>query len=267
MQLTRNIEEYSARTFVRGDEVALTNLFNIANRNFAGFVPRTPEYWVWCCLNRPDVNEKSVVIVNKGNKVVGYAVVGKSGNVWELCYDSLYDGKTIVSKLLSWTLDYARSAGSDSVTLNAFEKDDVMRIACRELGFAEAPPELVYFSVLDLPSLICEIFRARDVKPKIDGTFWFKLNNCPPWCDDNFGVKLENNEASSFEEAEDSPEVVVEADMTTLVACIFGTESILRAILASKVRFRPFWKALKFLKFFSVLRISSPWVLPRADIG
>lgn len=265
--MIRNIEEYSARTFVRGDEIALTNLFNAANRNFAGYVPRTPEYWVWCCLNRPDVNEKSVVIVNKGNKVVGYAVVGKSGDIWELCYDSLYDGKAIVSMLLSWALDYARSVGSDSVTLNAFEKDDVIRTICRKLGFAETPPELVYFSVLDLPSLICEIFRTRDMKPNIDGTFWFKLNNCPSWCDDSFGVKLKKDEASLFEEVADCPEVVIEADMTTLVACIFGTESILRAILASKVRFRPFWKALKFMKFFSVLRIRSPWVLPRADIG
>jgi hypothetical protein len=168
---------------------------------------------------------------------------------------------------LSWTLDYARSVGSDSVTLNAFEKDDVIHTACRKLGFAETPPELVYFSVLDLPNLICEIFRTRDMKPNIDGTFWFKLNNCPSWCDDSFGVKLKNNEASLFKVVVDCPEVVVEADMVTLVSCIFGTKSILSAILTSKVHFRPFWKALKFLKFFSVLRISSPWVLPRADIG
>ena len=262
-----DINEYSTRTFVLGDEIALAHLFNTANEDLAGFVPRTPKYWNWCCLSRPDVDEKSIVIVNKGEKIVGYAVVGKSGNIWELCYDSLYDGKIIVSKLLTWTLDYARSVGTDSMVLNAFVKDRVVREVCQELDFAETPPELVFFSVLDFPSLICEILRSRKMMLNIDGVFWFKLKGCPPWCNDSFGLNLGKNDVSVLKETVDNPEVIVEADMSILVAYIFGTESILKAIVASKVHFRPFWKILKLLKFFSLLRINSPWFVPRADIG
>ena len=99
----------------------------------------------------------------------------------------------------------------------------------------------------------------------INGVFWFRLKGCPSWCNDSFGIQVEKNEFSVMDEVVGSPEIVVDADMSTLVSCILGTGSILKAIMTSKVRLRPFWKFRKFLRLFSFLRVKSPWFIPRAD--
>jgi hypothetical protein len=267
IELAEDLNEYHVRNFRQGDEIVLVDLFNRVYKDFAGFVPRTPEYWVWCCLSRPDVNEESVVIANNGEKTVGYAVVGKSGNVWELCYDPDYNGKMIVSKLLNWILDHLESIESDSVVLNAPVKDKVVREVCQELDFAETPPEFMFVSVFDLPSLICEILRNKKEMLNTEGIFWFRLKGCPSWYNDNFCIQIQKNEVSVREKIIDKPELVVDADMPTLVSCILGNENILKAIITSKVHLSPFWKIRKFLKLFSLLRIKSPWFTPKADGG
>lgn len=265
--MAENSNEYRVRTFRQGDEIVLVHLFNRVYEDFAGFVPRTPEYWVWCCLSRPDVNEESIVIVNKEEKIVGYAVVGKSGNIWELCYDPMYDGEVVVSKLLNWALDYLRNVGSDFVMLNAPVKDEVVRKVCQELDFAETPPSFMFVSVLDFSRLICEILRSRKEMLDICGVFWFRLKNCPSWGNDSFCIQVRKDDVSVMEEVVNNPEMVIDADMSTLISCIFGTENIWNALVTSKVRFRPFWKIRKFLKLFSLLQVKSPWFMPRADGG
>ena len=264
--MTGDLKEYRIRTFMQGDEIELVHLFNRIYEDFAGFVPRTPEYWVWCCLSRPDVNEESVVIVNKEEEIVGYAVVGKSGNVWELCYDPMYNGKIIVSNLLNWALNYLEKVGSDSVILDAPVKDDVVREVCQELDFAETMPFPMFMSVLDFPKFICEILRSRKEMLDIDGVFWFRLNGCPRWSNDNFRIQIRENEVSVVEGMVESPEIVIDADMSLLISCILGIENILKAVITSKVHFRPFRKVRKFLKLFSLLQIKYPWCRPRADV-
>ena len=262
-----NTSEYSARTYIQGDEIALVRLFNTEQANLAGFVPRTVEYWRWCCLKRPDVNEKGILIVEKENKVVGYVVVGKSGNIWELCYDSSRNTKTIVSRLLIWAEAYAKSVGSNSVVLNAYVKDPLVREVCLDMDFAESPPEPMFLSVLDLPQLMCEVLQAKNQGLDTNEVFWFNLKNCPPWCVPSFGVRLENNQVSIVGEPVPGSRTTIETEMSTIVALIFGTESVLKDIIASKVHFYPFWKIYKVKKLFSLLQTKTPWFVPRADIG
>jgi len=265
--LAYSTSEYTTRTYIPGDETALVLLFNTEHANLAGFVPRTIEYWRWCCLKRSDVDEKGILVMEKGDRTVGYAVVGKSGNVWELCYDSHYDAKTIVSTLLAWTLRYARSVGSDSVVLNAYTNDSLVREVCQDMDFAESPPEPMFLSVLDLPQLMCEILQAKEPSLDTDEVFWFNLKNCPPWCTKSFGVRLGKNGVSILEEPVSISRTTIETEMPTLVALMFGTESVLKAIIYSKVHFHPFWKISKVRKLLSILQTKTPWFIPRADIG
>ena len=53
------------------------------------------------------------MIITKDKEIVGYAVVGKTGDVWELSYNPQLDSKIIVEKLISFALDYAVSVGTD----------------------------------------------------------------------------------------------------------------------------------------------------------
>jgi hypothetical protein len=258
-------ENYS-RAFLPGDETSIVSLFNSQNENLAGFVPRTVDYWRWSCLNRPDVDEKGISVAVNGKDTVGYIVVGKSGNVWELCYDSRYDGKAIVTRLINWALDYVKGLGTDSIVLSAFVGDQVVRDVCQELDFAEAPPEPMFLSVLDLPELICKILKVKQPRLGLKGSFWFDLKDCPPWCIGSFGLKLEENDVTILNEPPVS-KITIDTEMTTIVAIIFGIEDVKKAILTSRVRFHPLLKINSVNKFLKSLQTNNPWFIPRADIG
>jgi hypothetical protein len=266
-KLADNTSGYAARTYVQGDETALVLLFNKEQATLAGFVPRTVEYWHWCCLKRPDVSEEGILVLEKENKTVGYVVVGKSGNIWELCYDSSQKAKIIVSKLLTWAEDYARSVGCDSIVLNAYVKDPLVREVCKDMDFAESPPEPMFLSVLDMPQLMREVLQAKNQSLDLAEVFWFNLKNCPPWCVDSFGIMLSKNDIVILEKPNHFSKVTIDVEMSTLVALIFGAEGVFRALFSSKIRFDHFWNVFKVFRFIRLLQVKSDWFTPRADIG
>lgn len=262
------VRAYVARTYREGDETELVQLFNRVYEGFAGFVPRTLEYWRWCCLNRPDVEDEGIVIVNDGKKIIGYGVVGKTGNIWELCYDSAYKGEEIVSTILEWAVNYLESTGGDSIILNASLDDHLLRDMCLRFGFAETNPPFMFLSVLDFPEFIREVLSwKREKLREYDEELLIKVRNSPLWYGGNITVKIRNGDISVEGGTNGDPGVVVEADVPTIVSCILGTRGLLKAFLGLKLRIRPFWKSLKILKLFSLLRIKDPWFSPGADFG
>jgi len=267
MKLAGSLDDYTVRTYRPGDETALVRLFNDENAAVVGFVPRTIEYWRWCCLERPDVDEEGIMIVERADQIVGYSVIGKSGNVWELCHDSRYDAEIIISNLLDRTLDYSGSVGSNSVVLNVSTEDSSLRRVCQELGFAESPPEPTFISILDLPRLVQVILQSQNFRSEMNGVFWFCLRDCPPWCTASFGVKLENKRVTILSGAPPISRIEIETEMSTLVALMFGTKSVLMAMASSKVHFHPFLRIARVQRLLSLLQIRAPWFVPRADMG
>lgn len=63
------------------------------------------------------------MVVDGDEKVVGYVVVGRSGNIWELCYDRGFDGEKIVSLLLDEATHYLERGGATSMSFNAPMED------------------------------------------------------------------------------------------------------------------------------------------------
>lgn len=259
-------DQLTSRNFQKGDELSLVNLFNKQFSSLVGFVPRTVEYWTWSCLKRPDVDDEGILVVKRNEEVLGYIVVGKSGNVWELCYDPQYEGKTIVTTLLNWALDYSKRKGCDSLAINAYAQDSLLNEVCRELDFAQSLPDPVFLSVLDLPELICRILRAKGLSLNGESVFWFNLHNCPSWCLSSFGIKIGNNRVAVLKDPVDS-KITIDVDMDALVVLLFGKKNVLKSILTSKVRFSPFWNVLKVNYFLSNLQVKAPWFIPRADMG
>jgi hypothetical protein len=258
--------QLTIRTFQTGDELSIVNLFNKQFSNLAGFVPRTVEYWTWSCLKRPDVDEKGILVVKNGEETLGYIVVGKSGSIWELCYDPHYTGKATVSMLLNWALDYCRSNGCDSVALNAYIRDNLIKEVCQELNFAQSLPDPMFLSVLDLPELICNILRAKGLNLNDETVFWFNLHNCPSWCLKSFGIKVEKNDVNILKDSVDS-KISIDIEMDTFVDLLFANASITKSIITSKIRFNPFWQILKVENLLSNLQVKTPWFIPRADMG
>jgi hypothetical protein len=255
------------RSYSPGDEDSIIELFNIQNMGLGGFVPRTAEYWRWCCLQRPDVAAQGIQVAEKEGRLVGYIVVGNRGDVWEFCYDRRFGGETVASCLLEYALNYVRKLGNDSIVLNAYSDDQTVRKVCRRLGFAESPSEPVFLSVLDLPELILAILEARIRKEYKGEVFWFHLRNCPPWIADSFGIMLTKNGAVILEKPNHSSQVTLDVEMSSLVAIMLGNKSVFRELLSSRIRLGHFWNVFKAIRFLSLLKVKSKWSMPRADNG
>ena len=66
----------------------LPTIFNRAHAGYAGFAERSVEDFRWRYLDRSDIGTDGVIVVNDVQRgVVGYAVVGASGTIWEWAID------------------------------------------------------------------------------------------------------------------------------------------------------------------------------------
>jgi hypothetical protein len=265
--LVGKIDEYILAPFSSDDEPEIVDLFNRRYERFAGFVPRTVEYWRWCCLYRPDVKTRGILTVRKKNRLVGYIVIGNSGNIWDLCCASGSDEKIVISTLLSAATDYAKSESIDGLVLNAYVHDKIVHQVCQELDFSQAPSETLFLSVLNLPELISSVLKEQKQNFKETEVFWFKLKNCPPWCVNSFGVKLCSNQVLVSTNDDGFPKTTITVEMTTLVSLMFGNKNLAKMILLGRVRFGGFWKILKVVRFLRLLKSNSPWFTPRTDLA
>jgi hypothetical protein len=264
-QMLKKTEDYIKREFVAGDEEALARLFNSAHSKLSGFVPRNSDYWRWACLTRPSVEEKGITIITRNNEIVCYAVVGKTGDIWELAYNQYLDRKIIVEKLISFALDYAFTVGANSVTLNEFAGDKTVQEVCNKLGFAEAPSEQVFISVMDFARLILSVLKDQE-ELDLEGTFLLIIRNCPTWCVNQFAIQINKTGISLLDKLE-NPEATVTIDIQIITSLVFGSKRPFRDALTFKVKVKPFWKIRKCLKMLGYLKADSSLFIPKADMG
>jgi len=260
---------YTVRSYQRGDEVELTRLFNETYQDYAGYAPRTPEYWRWNCLDRPDVENKGIVIVFHETRIVAYAVVGKSGNIWELCFDRAHDVEALVSLTLEKAVEYLASIGSDATTLNLPRQDSVAREACKKLGFAELPPdpETVFVSILDYARFVRLLSSINKERLRgFEGDFSIRLRDAKSGTSPFVSITLQSGQIETS--SQDKPcDVLIETDTQTLNSMLFGVRNPLWALLSLKLKIHPLRKLRRVISLFSLLRLNDPWFLPRADLG
>jgi len=255
------------RGYEEGDEIQLTRLFNAVYRGYGGFVPRTSEYWRWSCLDRPDVEKEGVVVVAQGGKIVAYAVVGKSGNVWELCFDHAKKGRVLVSLILDRAVEYLTKIGADSVALNLPREDSAARGACEQLGFVEVPSEKMFLSVLDFKRLLQLL--SDDKKEGLRGfteDFLISFKDAPFWIRPQIVIRVEDGQ-TRIEEGNKPHTVLIETDATTLTSILFGTAEPLWALLRFRLKVRPLRKLGRVLRWLSLLRLGDPWFSSGSDFG
>lgn len=260
---------YLIRTYVDGDEDNIVSLFNESYQDYAGFVPRTPEYWKWCILSRPNLSTDGIVIVSNTDRIVGYAAVDKLGNILEFCYDPHNNGKKIVSILVSWCIDYVKHQGGNSVSLNAPVQDSIIRQVCKEMQFTQEPFPSLYLKVHDLAKLLEKV---TDQKKKLEGNFeetvLFNLRKNPSWSPDHVILRIQKDAMIVQMDESAKPTITLESDLSTISRCLFGSTRMLwRAVLNGQLRIRPRRKILRAARILSQLKLNNPWYIPGADFG
>jgi hypothetical protein len=263
------MSDYAVRTYQMGDENVLTGLFNKAYQAYAGFVLRTPEYWRWSCLDRPDVENEGIIILVHKEKIVAYAVVGKSGNIWELCFDPAHNEPVLVSLILEKALEYLTRVGSDRVTLNLPFQDSVARQACEKLGFSEITPdpETVFLSILDYQQFLGLLSLANKERlTTFEEEFLIRLKDPPFWIPPFISIGLRSGRIEIGTKNK-LCDLLIETDSSTLSSILLGTLQPLWAVIRFRLKVHPLRKLRTALRLFALLRLTDPWFLPRADLG
>jgi hypothetical protein len=241
----------------------MVELFNRVYRAYGGFVPRTVDYWRWCCLERPDVKEDGVFLVFRGGRLCGYLVAGSSGNVWEFCVDE--DDKEVAKVLLDQALKYMESVGASSVNVNV-PRDAGIVENLREAGFGELPAERMFVSALNPAALVRALVSPS--QGRIVGEDYelsFKLREVPYGVDAAFSVKADEGKVEVSGGLPSVPSVVVELGFMDLLSILFEGASPRKLFLARRIKVSPFWKFSVVLGFLSAVRLKGSWYFPLSD--
>jgi putative sterol carrier protein len=260
------VGELVLRRFRQGDEAELVKLFNAEYAGYGGFVPRTEEYWRWCCLKRPDVDENGIFLVTEGENgpLVGYAVVGSSGSIWEFCAGG--DRKHVASILLREAVKYLDELGVSSVNVNV-PHDKVLNEAFAEVGFTEVPAERMFVSTLSLRELFSVLTADAKFAEQLDEEMFIELDGAPFGVDKTVSVNIHDGKVAVKDDSSESPSVSVRMDFKTLLSVLFAGLNPYHAFFSGKVRVKPFWKTGRFLEFLSSVRVNSSWFFPLSDFG
>ena len=260
--------KYTVRNFVNGDEKRIVELFNRVFENFSGYVPRTVEYWRWCCLERLDVRRDGIFLIfNEENGALeGYAVVGLSGNIWEFCCVPSLD---VALLLLDEAIRYLEDMGVSAVNVNVPESCDVLNEACRKAGFARVDVHKMFVGVLSFSKLLSILIEDRKnfLCGKFKEKFCIMIRDAPFWIEKTLSVDINRDGVNVFEGSVDSPTAFVKTDVKTLSSILFGIMNPMHAVLRFKMGVKPFWKIPRFVEFLDSVRLRDAWFWPLGDFG
>lgn len=259
-----NVCGITVRTFREGDEPAIVQLFNKTYSKYGGFVPRTVEYWRWCCLERPDIEKDGVFLAFDGEKLCGYLVAGSSGNIWESCFAD--DSERHAEALLSEAVNYFEKIGVSSVNINV-PNDVSYAQSLRKAGFVEVPPTEMFVTTLN-PTALVKAFvtpRKESFAERFDDEFAIRLHDVPYGVGKEFFVKIRDATVEVAEVIPVKPSVNIELRFSVFLSVLFGESSASQLFLSGKIKVRPLWKLFTALALLSAMRLEGKWFFPLSD--
>lgn len=262
--------KYTLRAFKEDDESKIISLFNKEYGKYGGFPTKTVEYWRWSYLQRPDVEPEGILIAqDEKAEVVGYTVIGKSGNIWEFCYDSEKDGEEIISLLLNSAISYLNKVNAPSISLNAPINDGLLNEQCRKLGFSTYPSPLACLSISDYQKLLTLIMTGKHLENQINEKITIKLRNDQSSTQNPLFLTIKDGKVQVLSKINDDMDngIFLETDKLTFSCLIFGILSPSKSFMLSKLKIRPFWKFYSVLRFLSSIQLKPEWYLQLGDYG
>jgi hypothetical protein len=259
------MHSYSVRTFRDGDEKEIVELFNEVYKKYGGFVPRAIEYWRWCCLERPDVEQNGIFLALDNKKLCGYLVAGSSGNIWEFCATN----DEVARVLLAEALPYLEKVGVSSVNIS-IPQDSSAAGTLTEAGFSKVPAETMFMTTLNPQVLVSTLAASRKeelISKKINDEFEVRLHGAPHGVETEFSMKIRGETVEIVEGFPSHPSVVIALSFVDFLSVLFGFSNAGRLFLVRKMKVRPLWKLNVVLKFLSVFRSRRSWFFPLSDFG
>jgi hypothetical protein len=267
--------EYSLRAFRDGDESALAALSSAAHAGDPGFIARSPEQWRDFYLGGPEVDAQGIVVCQRSDGAIsGYAVVARSGTVFELCVEDAEQAAP-VRLLLEGVEAQARRSGAPRVTISITHPGRTVRSYLAQAGYAQQER---YASALpgDLLELLTPLARANFARrAPAPGKLEIRLVNDAPGfrmapidrlllCVDRSGVELRTEGVET--------DVRVRVGLRTFMDLVFRTQNLRfhaqsarGAFVRGRLAIRPLWRFPEALRLLSLLVMPAGWYCPSGD--
>jgi len=264
----------SVRPYRTGDEGPIVELSNRALAPYAGWTPRTAEYWQWSILGRPGVTPADVLVLESNGRIVGYAAVLQDGKV--LDFSVAIDQRprkrrAFVKQLIRALEDSARARGCDLLTFSLPASDRVIDTALRDAGYIVEQNQYLSLGILDPRALLLQLLSLRRLRmpSPSPGTFTLELTpgNYPVLRASRLLIRLNpplcvDDISQAFEYP---AECLIRLDLCALTELIFCRVPVSTLLSDSRLAITPAAGIEAACKLLDALVIETPWHVPYCD--
>ena len=274
---TVNLADLSVRAYRDGDEHSLVELWESAHEDLGGYVPKSPEYWKWCVIQRPSVNPQDILLLEHDKRLFAYAVLarkldveGYSGTVLEFAVGSWLsekDRRLVAARLISELENRSRQRGDELLNLTVPAQDGAVAKALEKAGFRAESTDVFQLVIVDLVLLLNQILGQR--KPGLTARQFpsFRIALQPGfyrYCPYE-SVRIDLGAEPIVEASVSSADHTVYTDLSTLTDLIFRRDHFDRLLAAGKIKIDSVNGVEHGRELFQMLTLKSEWFLPPVD--
>jgi hypothetical protein len=262
------------RAYRPGDEDPIVELSNRCLAPYAGWVPRTVDYWRWSTLLRPGVDPTDILLLETGGKLVGYTALGCDGDVLDFCVDPDQPARgrrALIEQLIGALEDHARLRRCDFLTFSEPASDRLVDEALRASGYVVEQNQFFSLGVLNPQYLLQEILLARQSRLAAlrNTRFVFELTpgRYPFLLNTRLLVQLHPSvEVRDVSDAAECPgECVIRMDLCALTELIFSAVTVASLRQQSQLEIRPAASVADAHKLLDAIAVRARWHVPRSD--
>jgi acetyltransferase (GNAT) family protein len=262
------------RAYRAGDEGPIVELSNRALEPYAGWMPRTVEYWQWSILRRPGVSPEDVLVLESDERVVGYAAFLRDGNVLDFSVAAdraCRKRRAFIKQLIGALESSARARGCDRLSFWLPSCDQLVDEQLREAGYIVEKDQYFSLGILDPRTLLQQLLSARQPLLPAGGPETFTLELAPG----NYPVLLASRllirlaprlSVDDISEAGEYPsQCLIRLDLCALTELIFCGVPLTSLLSESRLTITPPSSSGAARKVLEALIIDTPWHVPYCD--
>lgn len=263
----------SIRSYRDGDERQLAALWERAYAGYGGFVRRTAEYWRWANRDRPGVDAEDILLLEDGDRLLGYGVLGPAGAVLEFAVDTSVDAqrrRSCIFDLLEALEDRALVRGDYSLNLKVPGDDPQIVEALREKGYLEEERTSgLQLIAVDVGELLERLLAPRAARLRTLSLRRIRLLLRPGSCSfcpyPELSIILDPLSVTPVAESKEGWDATVEIELSALIDAIFRRCDLGEVRSVPGFAIRPASARQDVAAVLEALIVDSPWYTPMAD--
>jgi len=262
------------RTFRSADTLPLVELANRCLAPYAGWVPRTAEYWLWTTLARPGVDAADVLVLEDDAEIVGYTALWGEGRVLDFVVDPDQPPRkrrALARQLIDAAEQRAQERGFDMLQFTLPISDQLVDTALRNSGYVVKQSEFFILGLLNPQALLQALanLRAARLTSLRIRSFVFELSpgQGPLLLTNRLILNLDPSlrVEDISDAAEYSTHCVIRIEVGSLAELIFCGRSIDSLLRQSQLQITPAAALADARTLLGALVVDTPWYIPASD--